>query len=133
MDRGEILKVNELKPHMKEFTIVVKVTEKEAIREVFSSKTGNIYSVAQLVVGDDTGVIKLVVWDDMIKKFRKGDTYKITGAYTSLFRGHMQLNLSKEGALRKTPKGFEKINKRNNLSEDTHQRKYKPYSYKETI
>lgn len=133
MDRGEILKVTDLKPHMKDFTITFKVVEKEAIREVFSSKTGNVYSVVQLVVGDVTGVIKLVVWDEMIKKFKKGDTYKITGAYTSLFRGHMQLNLSKDGTIRKIAKGAERISRKNNLSEGTHQRKYRPYAYRETI
>jgi replication factor A1 len=126
----EIKKVSDLKPDQRNFEIHVKILSMSKPRDVFSSKTGITYSVAKATAGDETGTINLTVWNKLVDKIKEGETYKITSAYTSLFKGYLQLNIGKKGEVKKSNKKIDKINKENDLSNKKHQKKYYPYNYK---
>jgi len=123
-------KVSDLKPNLKNFEIYVKVLAKDKEKEVFSGRTGITYTVAQATVGDETGIVNLTIWNELIKKIKVGGVYKISNAYTSLFKGYLQLNIGKQGKITPSRKSIEKIKKENDISEIKHQKKYMPYTYK---
>jgi replication factor A1 len=55
--------------------------------------------VADAVIEDDSGQIKLSLWEGQIDTVSVGDKIAVSGAYVTEFRDTMQLNLPKSGKL----------------------------------
>jgi len=68
-------------------------------REVFSKKDNKYHTVAEFVVSDDSGSIKLVLWNEMIREVKQNERIRVETAYVSTFKGEMQLNVSKFGRI----------------------------------
>jgi len=103
----EKMKVNELAQGMKKANVTVKVIELGAIREF--NKNGREGKVGNVLVADDTGNIKTVLWDtNHISLFEKGevktgDVIEISNA--SVRNGELHL-----GSFSDIKKSKEKIN-----------------------
>jgi replication factor A1 len=55
--------------------------------------------VASAVIADETGTVKLTLWNEQIDQVNVGNTVKIENGYVSSFRGEIQLNIGKFGKL----------------------------------
>ncbi len=90
------LKINEIKPGMNGLNIVGKVIDIGAMR-TFARKDGTTGKVANVTVGDETGKIRLTLWDGKAESpgFNAGDTVEITSAYAreNTFSNQTELNL----------------------------------------
>jgi ssDNA-binding replication factor A large subunit len=62
-------------------------------------KSGGQAQVADAVLKDDTGQIKLTLWDAQIKMVKQGSKIRIENGYISSFRGENSLNVGKYGKL----------------------------------
>ena len=62
-------------------------------------KTGGQAKVADAMLKDDTGEIKLTLWDAQIKMVKQGSKIRIENGYISTFRGENSLNVGKYGKL----------------------------------
>ena len=51
------------------------------------------------LIADNTGKIKLSLWDDQIKMIKEGDKISIENGYTQAFRGENSLNIGRYGKL----------------------------------
>ena len=71
-----------------------KIIEKGLIREF--NKFGKVGRVCECFLEDDTGRIKLVLWDEQIDRISGGDEIEIAG-YVKEYKGEIQLNLFREG------------------------------------
>ncbi len=89
------MKINELKPRMGKVEIEVEVVSVGEVREF--NKFGNTGRVATAVVKDDTGEIKMSLWNDEIEKVKPGCKLKITNGYVNEFQGEMQVSAGKFG------------------------------------
>ena len=67
-------------------------------REV-SLRTGGQAKVADATLKDETGTIKLSLWDNQIDQVAKGSRVKVTNGYINNFRGERQLNVGRYGKL----------------------------------
>lgn len=76
-----------------------KVTDKSETREVTSRFKNETYKVASAVIADETGTIKLTLWNEQIDQVNVGNIVKIENGYVSSFRGEIQLNIGKFGKL----------------------------------
>ncbi len=99
MKRGEELKINELRDGMKKVNVQGKVTEKSDTREVVSRFKDETYKVATATIADETGTVKLTLWNDQIDKVNVNNVVKIENGYITSFRGEIQLNTGKYGSL----------------------------------
>ena len=63
------------------------------------TRHGNYASVAKALIWDETGTIKLCLWNDQIGSVTVGDTVKIENARAYLFRGERQLSIGSRGLL----------------------------------
>ncbi len=113
--------VAELKPRMKNVTITFKVVEIGDTRDVVSRRDGETYHVADVVVGDATGVVRVPLWNDAIETVEAEKTYLLTNGYTSLFRNNLQLNVGRYGELAEAEEEIEEINMDVDMSEETHE------------
>ncbi len=93
------LKIKDLRNGMKRVNVEAKVLEKGATREVMSRYKNEKYRVANAVISDDTGQIKLTLWNDQIEQVSEKDKIKIENGYVSSFRGEIQLNVGRYGKL----------------------------------
>ena len=62
-------------------------------------KTGGQAQVADAILKDETGQIKLSLWDAQIKQVKQGSKVRIENGYISSFRGENSLNVGKYGKL----------------------------------
>ncbi len=96
--------------------MTVKVVEKMDEREVTARATGRQHRVAEFLVGDETGVIILSLWDDNIDKIEVGKTYLLKNAYVNTFRNSMRISTGKYGSIEDSEAEVE-ANTENNVSE----------------
>jgi replication factor A1 len=62
-------------------------------------KTGGEAKVADCILKDESGTIKLSLWDDQIDLVRQGSKVRVTNGYTNSFRGELRLNVGRYGKL----------------------------------
>ena len=98
-ERGIKLKINELRDGMKRIDLIAKVTEKSETREVTSRFKDQTLKVASATIADETGTIKLTLWNEQIGLVNVNDTVKIQNGYITSFRGEIQLNSGRYGTL----------------------------------
>jgi replication factor A1 len=93
------VKIKELRDGMKRINIRGTVTEKSDPREVTSRFKDQTYRVSTAIMSDETGTIKLTLWNDQIEMVNVNDVIRIENGYITSFRGEIQLNVGKFGAL----------------------------------
>ncbi len=93
------MKIKELKNGMKRVSIEAKVSEKSEPREVLSRFKDQTYRVATAIITDETGTIKLTLWNDQINQVNVDDTIKVENGYVTSFKGEVQLNVGRYGTL----------------------------------
>ena len=84
---------------MKRVNVKGTVTEKSDPREVTSRFKDQTYRVSTAILADETGTIKLTLWNDQIEMVNVNDIIKIENGYVTSFRGEIQLNVGKFGTL----------------------------------
>lgn len=92
------LHIRDLRTGMKQVNLKAKVLEIARPTLVFT-RFGNYASVANALITDETGTIKLCLWNEQIKSISTGSTVKIENARVSTFRGERQLRIGKNGIL----------------------------------
>ena len=93
------MKIADLQDGMRRVDVEAKVLEISEPREVRSRYTGQQLKVAEAMISDDTGTVKLVLWNEQIEQVNLDDNVRIENGYIRSFRGEIQLNVGKYGAL----------------------------------
>jgi replication factor A1 len=119
--QSERVKVTGLTPRSRRVSLTAKIVSTTPLREVVSRRDGTTHKVGEFLVGDETGVVLLTLWDADIEKVKEGDTVEIGNGYVTLFRGQMRLNIGKFGTLEISKTSIENVNQGNNLSEKTYE------------
>jgi replication factor A1 len=91
--------IKDLRNGMKRVTVEANVVEKGETREVRSRYKDETYNVADAVVADETGSIKLTLWNEQIDQVEVGNRIKIENGYVTSFKGEIQLNVGKFGTM----------------------------------
>jgi len=94
-----VFKIKELQTGMKQVEVEADVVDKGNPRQVQSRFGNQTLNVADAVVQDDTGTIKLALWNEQIDQVNVGDKIKIENGYITSFKGEIQLNIGKYGKL----------------------------------
>lgn len=115
--------ISELKPRMKSVNISFKVIEKGEVREVTSRADGEQHRVCDTVVGDSTGLVTVPLWDASIDSVEVEKTYRLENGYTTLFQGHLRLNIGRYGTLQEAEESIEEVNSDVDMSEQEHERR----------
>ena len=93
------MKIKDLQNGMKRVSIEAKVTEKSDPREVTSRFQNQTLKVADAIIADETGQIKLTLWNEQIDQVNVDGVIKVENGYVTSFRGEIQLNVGKYGKL----------------------------------
>jgi len=93
------LLISDSRTGMKQVNLTAKVLEITKPTLVFT-RFGTYAKVANALVSDETGTIKLCLWNEQINLISVGDVLQIENAHVSMFRGERQLRVGKHGTLR---------------------------------
>jgi len=97
---SEPIKINELRPGMRRITVNGKIDSISEPRNV-NLKTGGTARISDAMISDDTGSIKLSLWDSQIDMVKEGDEISVQNGYTNEFRGENILNIGRYGTLKR--------------------------------
>jgi len=93
--------IKDLRDGMKKVSVEAKVVEKGNPREVKSRYSEEMYKIVDAIVADETGSIKLTLWNEQIDQVSVGDNIKIDNGYITSFKSEIQLNVGKFGTMTK--------------------------------
>ena len=108
--------IADLKARQGKVDVVVEVVSKEDPREF--EKFGRTGKVCNAVVKDDSGEIKLSLWNEQCEKVNVGDKVHIINGYVNEFQGELQLTAGKFGKLELVEKGEESVTEDENVEEE---------------
>ncbi len=94
------LKIAELKPGMRRVDIAGTIVNIDGPRDV-NTKFGP-GQVATATLKDESGEVKVTLWNENISKVQLNDKVQIENGYVDSFRGELQLNVGRYGKLSKT-------------------------------
>ncbi len=99
------LKISEIKPGINGLDIVARIIDMGTPR-TFQRKDGTAGKVRNITIGDDTGKIRLTLWDGKTEAtgFKAGDTVEIMNAYSreNTFSNQTELQLGSGGSMVKS-------------------------------
>jgi replication factor A1 len=90
--------IKDLRQGMKHVNLKAQVEEIPKPAQVHT-QFGNTVMVVNAMVGDDSGKVKLCLWEAQIGQINVGDTIELKNGQVCVFRGEKQLRLGKNGAL----------------------------------
>ena len=90
--------IQDLRTGMRHVNLKAKILEVTEPKNVVT-RYGNHACVAKALIADETGTIKLCLWNGQIASVSAGDTVQIENAQVSSFRGEKHMTLGKTGTL----------------------------------
>ncbi len=112
--KNQKIKVMDLKPGMNNLDVVVRVIESEEPK-VINTRSGQ-RTISEAMVGDDTGRVKLTLWGKAAGEVKEGQVVEIKGAWTTAYRGKVQLNIGGKGNINEST---EEVPEAENIPEDS--------------
>lgn len=97
--QSNLLQIKDLQIGMKNVSLKAGVLEIATPTSVVT-RFGNYASVANALISDGTGTIRLCLWNEQINSVSVGDTVEIENASISTFKGEKQLRIGRKGVLR---------------------------------
>jgi len=91
--------INQLRSGMTKLDTVEGTIESISEPRTVNLKAGGQAQVADAVLKDDTGQIKLTLWDAQIKMVKAGSKVSVENGYINSFKGENSLNVGKYGKL----------------------------------
>ena len=125
------MKISELSPFDRKLQVLFVVVEKGESRTIVSRKTNEEHNLADITVGDDSGIVTCTLWDETIDRVSEGSTYVLKNGYVNVFQGQMRLALGKWGSIEDTEEVIEldSVNSENDRSKEQHEDRRRRPSY----
>ncbi|WP_048198400.1 OB-fold nucleic acid binding domain-containing protein [Methanocella arvoryzae] len=105
--KDSMSKIKDLKAGLGNVSVKGVILSRQEPR-TFTRKDGSTGSLASLMLGDDTGKIRVTVWDTKIAEldpFQPGESIELLHAYTrESFNGGVELQVGSRGIIRKAEK-----------------------------
>jgi GNAT superfamily N-acetyltransferase len=96
----EMAEIGELVDGMRGVDVEGEVLEKGIARQVRSKRRRwETLTVANAAIGDASGRVVLVLWNEQIRQVKEGDRVRVENGYVSSYRGITQLNVGRAGRL----------------------------------
>lgn len=91
--------INQLRSGMTKLDTIEGTIESISEPRTVNLKAGGQAQVADAILKDDSGQIKLTLWDAQIKMVKAGSKVTVENGYINSFRGENSLNVGKYGKL----------------------------------
>lgn len=89
--------ISDIEEDSEDITLEAKIKEIPQARAI-STKYGQ-KKVSTVTIEDDTGEIRVTLWEEQLEKVSEGDDIKIEGAYARNWGEELQINIPREGSI----------------------------------
>ncbi len=97
MEKSSVNKVINLKPGMENVNLRVRVLRAGETKVIQTRK--GVRTISEAIVGDESGRVKLTLWGRHAGTIEEGTAIEVKGAFTTQYRGEVQLNLGSKGSI----------------------------------
>jgi len=94
-----VQKIIDLKPNQENVTVKARVLEAHPSKTINTRK--GVRTISNAVIGDETGRVEVTLWGSKAGSLNVGDAVEIIGAWTTVFKGRIQLNIGKSTIVKK--------------------------------
>ncbi|MBR9699291.1 DUF2240 family protein [Candidatus Woesearchaeota archaeon] len=101
------VKIKRILEGMRSVETVGKITQLFDVKE-FNRKDGSAGKVLAFTIGDETGTIRVVLWNeqtDIVKDLKMGIIVKVVGAYSRNNNNNLEIHLATKGEIIPNPEG----------------------------
>lgn len=91
-------KIKDLKAGMRKVNLRAKVLEIPEPNQIYT-RHGTVASVTNILIGDETGTIRMNLWNQQIKIVSEGDLIQVDNGTVAKYRGERQLRIGKHGKI----------------------------------
>lgn len=110
------MSIKDLQARQGNVDLVLEIIEKGDVREF--EKFGKKGRVCNATAKDETGQIKLTLWNEQIDEVDVGDKISITNGYVGEYQGELQLSTGKFGKIEVLEKSEKKTEPEEKLEEE---------------
>ena len=97
------MEIKDLEPRQGNVDVVLVIADKGDVREF--EKFGKKGRVCNATAKDDSGEIKLTLWNEQVDQVNVGDKIHLTNGYVGEYQGEKQLSTGKFGKIEIVEKG----------------------------
>ena len=108
-------KVSSLKEGMDNVTVKGRVISADEPKVIQTRKGPR--RISEAVIGDETGRVKVTLWGKHAGTLEEGEAVEIKGAWTTSYRGEVQLNVGFKGEIERI--GEEEVPREEEIPEET--------------
>lgn len=109
-DELEFTPISRLTPNSRKVNVIFRVLELNDERHVKVRSSGLLHRVTEARVADETGSIKLTLWDDDIDDIDVGELYTLQRGHVGVYDESMRLNRGRSGFLEATSAHMTDVN-----------------------
>jgi len=88
-----VSKIIDLKPNEENVSVKGRVLETSPPKTINTRK--GVRTISNAVIGDDSGRVQTTLWGEKAGSLKEGEVVEIKGAWTTSFRGKVQLNIGR--------------------------------------
>ena len=110
---GGVTRVIDLREGMNGVSVRVRVLEAGEAKVIKTRKGPR--TISEAIVGDESGRVRLTLWGKLAGSIKKGEAIEIRGAWTTVYKGQVQLNVGAKGSII----GDEDVVREDEIPEDT--------------
>jgi len=88
-----ISKIIDLKPNEENVSVKGRVLETSPPKTINTRR--GVRTISNAVIGDDSGRVQTTLWGEKAGSLKEGEVVEIKGAWTTSFRGKVQLNIGR--------------------------------------
>lgn len=116
IDEGEWIPISALTVEDHSVNVRFSVIKKGTPRQVTAKATGRPHLISEVVVGDKSAIINLVLWNADIDEIDIGKTYELVNGYISIYDECMSLSKGRWGTIRVAKSGIAQVDGTINMS-----------------
>ncbi len=90
--------IKDLKPHQENIHVVARVIDAQPPYTIQTRR--GTRTISNAVLGDETGRVKTTLWGRRAGSLKKGVVVEIEGAWTTSYRGEVQLNIGSQTSVK---------------------------------
>jgi replication factor A1 len=91
-----IIHISDINKNVKWANLKAKVVDKSKTKGVYSKFDGSPQKLSVATISDNTGSIKLLLWNDQIENVSVGDLVQVENGRVKMYKGQFQVHIGKK-------------------------------------
>ena len=110
IEEADWTQIRDLTVESRAVNVRFSVIKKETPRQVIARATGRSHLISECVIGDESAIITLSLWNEDITEIEVGKTYELLNGYVNMYDECMSLTKGRWGSIKKSTSDLALVN-----------------------